>query len=65
MLNFNAMQRWNIRTNPIQSDETPSLSEIKPSIDVKSKLPLTVINNYFSIGADAKIALDFHSARGI
>jgi hypothetical protein len=27
------------------------------------KLPLSVMNNYFSIGADAKITLDFHSAR--
>ena len=30
----------------------------------KDKLPLNVLNNYFSIGADAKIALDFHAARG-
>jgi diacylglycerol kinase (ATP) len=29
----------------------------------KAQLPLTVINNYFSIGADSKIALDFHEAR--
>ena len=26
-------------------------------------MPLNVINNYFSIGADAKVALDFHNKR--
>ena len=31
--------------------------------DAKSKLPLNVMNNYFSIGTDAKIALEFHLAR--
>ena len=30
---------------------------------IKDKLPLEVMNNYFSIGADAKIAYDFHEAR--
>ena len=31
--------------------------------NAKDKLPLGVMNNYFSIGADAKIALEFHEAR--
>ncbi|RMZ92924.1 diacylglycerol kinase [Brachionus plicatilis] len=55
------LDRWSIKTNLVNSNE--SELEIRPSSDAKDMLPLNVINNYFSIGADAKIALDFHSAR--
>jgi diacylglycerol kinase (ATP) len=44
---------------PTKDDDIAS--EIKS--EIKEKLPLDVLNNYFSIGADAKIALDFHHAR--
>jgi hypothetical protein len=35
------------------------------NIEAKREMPLNVLNNYFSIGTDAKISLDFHIARGI
>lgn len=56
------LTRWTITTKPLLS--TNELSDREEEPKKKEKLPLNVMNNYFSIGADAKIALDFHAARG-
>lgn len=50
------LDRWNLKVDP-----NPEATD---SADGKDLLPLSVVNNYFSLGVDAHIALEFHEARG-
>lgn len=50
------LDRWQL-----QVEKNP---DAEPNEGGKENLPLNVVNNYFSLGVDAHIALEFHEARG-
>lgn len=60
------LDRWDLFASPKPQTSRDSTEEVIQVEGAKKseKLPLSVLNNYFSIGADAKIALEFHLARG-
>lgn len=52
------LDRWELTVEPNQAAAGEDTRNAKP------ELPLNVVNNYFSFGVDAHIALEFHEARG-
>uniref|UniRef100_A0A8D8M3J0 Diacylglycerol kinase n=1 Tax=Cacopsylla melanoneura TaxID=428564 RepID=A0A8D8M3J0_9HEMI len=49
------LDRWDLKV-----EKNPNA---EPNEEGKENLPLNVLNNYFSLGVDAHIALEFHEAR--
>ncbi|KAL5475850.1 hypothetical protein EMCRGX_G025720 [Ephydatia muelleri] len=54
------LDRWMLTVFPVPN-EGASRTPVEPG--AVSDIPLHVINNYFSIGADASVALEFHLGR--
>lgn len=57
------MDRWLLSVTPINEISFSEASSIDDFSKADQRLPMNVMNNYFSVGIDAHIALNFHRAR--
>ncbi|KAJ8247707.1 hypothetical protein GJAV_G00249380 [Gymnothorax javanicus] len=56
--NIVQLDRWNLIVEP-----NPAASQEEKDEQITDKLPLDVFNNYFSLGFDAHVTLEFHESR--